>query len=47
VTPEAERWKIHFCESRINQDAAAQQPTCHVKDTTIKSQEHRQKENKQ
>jgi hypothetical protein len=46
VTPGAERWRTHFCESRINQDAAAQQATCH-QDTTIKSQEARRKENKQ
>jgi hypothetical protein len=47
VTPGAERWRTHFCESRINQDAAAQQATCHMKDTAIKSQEDQQKENKQ
>jgi NACalpha-BTF3-like transcription factor len=29
VTAGAERWRAHFCESRINQDAAAQQATCH------------------
>jgi NACalpha-BTF3-like transcription factor len=29
MTPGAERWRFHFCESRINKDAAAQQATCH------------------